>query len=299
VSRSGSPPTDRVVRAVELLASHPTQPFSLAQIARQLQMNKATCLAVLTELSRAGWLVRDPVDKTYLLGATFLNLGRAALRAVPELQHARIALKRLTDERNLPCVIVALEGDDLSILDCAGDPSLLDPSNRPGARFPFVPPFGISFVAWGDPDTVEAWYARSDRPVTGEDRAWFEKVFDSVRERGYGVERLNEPILRIRHLLAEVATDPLAQRVQPAVLSLIHELGYHAQVVDELRAGERFPVNVVYVPVFDASARPVLNLSLHLVRDDMAYEEVDALAAELREVARTATLDSGGRIPGD
>ena len=101
----------------------------------------------------------------------------------------------------------------------------------------------------------------------------------------------------MRAVLADVVNDPLAQRVQPALMALIHELGFRAQVVNELREGCRFPVSVLYAPVFDAWARPTLNLSLHIMRDDVAYEEVAQIGSELVAAAHEATVASGGRVP--
>jgi DNA-binding IclR family transcriptional regulator len=292
-----SPPTERVVRVVQFLAARPSEPSTLAEVARSLALNKATCLAVLTQLVDAGWVIRDPRAKTYSLGGAFVALGRAAEQAFPAARHARIALEELSARWHLPCVIAAPQGEQITIIGCAGDPDRLDGSNRLGQQVPFAPPFGVAFVAWGPDDAIDSWYARSSSPLSDDDRAWFASVFTSVRSHGYGVERLTEPVLRLRHLLADVADDPMAATVRPSLLRLIGQLGTRLQIVDELQPGSSFPVNVVYVPVFDAQARPALNLSLHLLRDEITFEEVDAMAQELRTVANEITARSGGRLP--
>src|SRR5207249_1441728 len=63
-----SPPTDRVIATVSLLATHPDEPLSLAELTRRLGVNKSTGHAILTSLAASGWVLRDPARKTYRLG---------------------------------------------------------------------------------------------------------------------------------------------------------------------------------------------------------------------------------------
>jgi DNA-binding IclR family transcriptional regulator len=73
-----SPPTDRVVATVSLLAARPDQPLSLAELTRRLGVNKSTGHAILASLVAAGWVLRDPTRKTYRLGPALVALGRSA-----------------------------------------------------------------------------------------------------------------------------------------------------------------------------------------------------------------------------
>ena len=66
-----SPQTERVVNLFEHLAgdgSRGMAGMTLAQVSRHLSVHKASCHSMLSELLRAGWLLRDPVRKTYHLG---------------------------------------------------------------------------------------------------------------------------------------------------------------------------------------------------------------------------------------
>lgn len=297
-AKSSSPPTERVVSTVQFLASDPQRGFTLAEVARARSMNKATCLSVLTELVRWGWAIRDPARKTYTLGPALLSVGRAAEHAHPALQHSRIALRALVARHDdVPAVIAAHQGNQIATLDAFGDAHHLGDNYRPGQLVPFIPPFGAAFVAWGPTEEVEAWFSRSETPITDEDRAWFERVFASIRQRLYGIDRLNATVMQVRQLLPALTIDPLTTGVAPALQAVLRELGSRAQVIDELRPGGRFPVAILYAPVFDADRRPILNLSLHLLREDMAFEEVEVLAADVVGAARQVTLASGGRLP--
>ena len=55
-----SPPTERVVATMALLAERPDAPLTLAELTRRLGVNKSTGHAILTSLAAAGWVLRDP-----------------------------------------------------------------------------------------------------------------------------------------------------------------------------------------------------------------------------------------------
>ncbi len=59
-----SPQTERVVTLFEQLAGDGRRGMTLAEVSRQLSVHKASCHSMLSELLRAGWLLRDPVRKT-------------------------------------------------------------------------------------------------------------------------------------------------------------------------------------------------------------------------------------------
>ena len=50
-----SPPTERVVATMALLAERPDASLSLAELTRRLGVNKSTGHAILTSLAAAGW----------------------------------------------------------------------------------------------------------------------------------------------------------------------------------------------------------------------------------------------------
>ena len=83
-----SPQTERLVDTLELLAAVPTEGRTLAEIARHLGVDKATCYPMLTELTKLGWLVRHPRRKTFHLGPSLVTLGRAARTLEPGRQPA-------------------------------------------------------------------------------------------------------------------------------------------------------------------------------------------------------------------
>src|SRR6185369_17778658 len=112
-----APSVERTVRLLKFLASHPKERFSLSDIARSLEFNKATCHAMLTELVDEGMLIRHPADKTYMLGPALVNLGTAAaLDANEALDIARVELVAIHEELSVSCVATSLVGREVVVM---------------------------------------------------------------------------------------------------------------------------------------------------------------------------------------
>ncbi len=73
-----SPPTERVVAVLDFLVARQGERFGLSELARNLGLAKPTCLGIVTALTAGGYLVRDPVTKTYGLGPALIAAGRVA-----------------------------------------------------------------------------------------------------------------------------------------------------------------------------------------------------------------------------
>jgi DNA-binding IclR family transcriptional regulator len=73
-----SAPVERVVRLLDFLVARRGQRFGLSELARDLDLSKPTCLAILTELVAGGYLVRKPRTVTYGFGPALVAAGRAA-----------------------------------------------------------------------------------------------------------------------------------------------------------------------------------------------------------------------------
>ena len=63
-----SPPTERVIAVMHLLAAQPERNFSLADISRSLGISRATGHAILTTLARHHWIVKDEQTAAYSWG---------------------------------------------------------------------------------------------------------------------------------------------------------------------------------------------------------------------------------------
>jgi DNA-binding IclR family transcriptional regulator len=286
------------VRLVSYLADHPGQPLTLSDIARGTGTNKATCLAILSELTEVGWVTKGQHQPTYTLGSALSELGRAAEAAHPALRYGRAALADLDREPDLQCsTLVQPRGQHLVVVDVVGDTSQLGPESRPGHRLPFAPPIGLGLMAWSPTADVDRWLARSDTPITRADRAWFAANFAQIRRLGYVVTRLDHSATEVQQLLAWLAEDPVARSARPALHRVSRRLIRDAQMLDARRQHGRVLVSAVTAPIFDADGQPALIISSRPVHREMTQRDVGSLGRRVQRATRQATVESGGRDP--
>jgi DNA-binding IclR family transcriptional regulator len=293
-----SPPTRRVVRLVSYLAAHAGHQLTLSEIARGTDTNKATCLAILAELTDAGWVERAGDRPTYTLGEALAALGDAGEAAQPSIRFGRAALAELDRHPDLVCsTLVRPRGRHLVVVDVVGDTSSLGAGSTGGALLPFAPPIGVAVMAWSSPAEIDEWLARSDTPISRSDREWFAANFAHIRRAGYAVTRLDHSASQVQQLLAWLADDPVARSARPALHTVSRRLIRDAQVLDSARRHGRVLVSAVTAPIFDADARPSLIISSRPVRRELTPRQVEAVGRRVLAATRIATLDSGGRLP--
>src|SRR5881227_118241 len=86
----------RGVVNLDIRAAHPDTAFSLSELCRRLDINKATAHAMLTALAESGFLLRNPRDKSYTLGPALIALGSAAAaRRLELVEFARAPMQQL------------------------------------------------------------------------------------------------------------------------------------------------------------------------------------------------------------
>ncbi|MFI5781607.1 IclR family transcriptional regulator [Nocardia sp. NPDC051570] len=238
-----SPPTQRVVRVIELLARHPADHLSLARIVRDTGMSRATAHAVLTQLTADGWTVRD-ADGRYGLGLGLLTVARRAEAAFPLRRLAVAPMRELAARLRVPVFLAERDNGAILITEVLGTPSV--PWIRSGRRMPLAPPVAREFVAWATEPERRAWLdaadpAHRDRLIA---------VLDAVRTRGYSVERLADDSAPMLEALAALrnspVTDPLRHRLNAMIADLI--------TIDYLptELGPENAVVTVAAPIFTA-----------------------------------------------
>lgn len=283
-----APAVERTTALLDFLAAHPNEPWSLSELARRLDLNKATAHAMLTALTDAGYLVRHPIRKDYALGPALIAVGRAALEQFPAVDFARPELRRLADELGLECLASASVDGDMVILERIGTPRPLTVSVAVGQRVPIAPPFGTAFVAWEPPEGVERWLARATTPVSDDDRARYDAALAAVRERGYSVTLEADTHARLGRALADARDD---------VGALVDELGHEDYLLIDPDPAATYRVNHLAAPVFDADGQVTVLLALIGFRGSVTGAEVAALGDRLVDAADTVTRSLHGRLP--
>jgi DNA-binding IclR family transcriptional regulator len=289
MSRS-SPSVDRVVAVVELLAAHPERGFSLTEVCRRLDLNKATAHALLSSLTERAWLLRHPLDKTFTLGPGLVAVaGAAAARQLELVDYARAEMRRLADELDVQCVASAVRGDEIVLLAVAGAARPLSVHVHAGQRVPLTPPIGTVFLAWSSPAEIDRWLRRLG-PAAGEaDLARYREAVDAVRRRGYAVSLEADARVLLERALSEGGDRPLGE--------VLTELGRQDYLLLELEPAHSYRLSMVAAPVFGPEGGVELALSLFDLPGQMPADQVPELADRLLDAAATVTKAIGGRSP--
>lgn len=295
-----SPQTERLVEIMEFLSTHPAQPRSLAEIARMLQVEKATCYPMLIELLRVGWLVRHPQRKTYQLGPRLVSIGEAARGAIDAVDMARPALARAADELGQTCTAIIASGDHLALAEVVHPRGKRTGAmgQQIGDRIAIRPPLAGIFMAWARSEEIDEWLSRDVRAAADPAvEAHYRTALAAVRERGFGFEH-HEP-------------DPetVGQRLDDSLQSLrgenrarILEEQYDALLTPDMMGGplesgrEYWPFSI-NAAAFDSAGRPVLAICAYDFREPLSSSEVEAIGATVLAAARTVTASMHGIEP--
>ncbi|BBZ13308.1 IclR family transcriptional regulator [Mycobacterium branderi] len=279
-----SPQTERVVNLFEHLASDGNRGMTLAEVSRHLGVHKASCHSMLSELLRAGWLLRDPVRKTYHLGPALVRLGREAESHYPALVLARSAMAELSAATGAHCIAFSVGDDCATVVDQVRSPHGGGHPMPIGTQFPHRPPYGASIVAWSGPDARERWLAAL--PADVRDR--YRQALAAANQRGYAVGLHILPDLRLRELAqlvrsAEVRSARLSQLAQALTDELIHTEEWFPVNLDPDRTYE---VSHIDSPILEQESRIALMLSLVPSAEPMSGAAVTRLGVQLASATR-------------
>ncbi|BBZ38116.1 helix-turn-helix domain-containing protein [Mycobacterium conspicuum] len=275
-----SPQTERVVNLFEQLmdGSAGATGMTLAEVSRHLSVHKASCHSMLSELLRAGWLLRDPVRKTYHLGPALVRLGHEAATRYPALVLARSAMAELSAATGAHCVAFSVSEDCATVVDQVrsrhgGHPMPI------GTQFPHRPPYGASTVAWAGPQARERWLAALPDDV----RDRYRQAITAAKQRGYAVGLHILPDLRLRELAqivrsAEVRSTRLSQLAQELTDELIHQEEWFPISLDP---DDNYEVSHIDSPILESESRIALMLSLVPSAEPMSGAAVTRLGTQL------------------
>lgn len=293
-----SPPTVRVVQVIDFLVARAEQRFGLSELARALGISKPTCLGIVSELVEAGYLTRDPREKTYGLGPGLIAAGRAAQRGFAVGSIARAHLEQLAAEYGAVCTASAVVGDQVMILENVTPPGMAlgRAAARAGQAYPFAPPVGLMYVLWGGDDDLEAWLRRDPALPVVLDRDLLGRVVDDCRRVGYLVERLTPVGRKLFSLMAGVAGRDLPEELRELIGEVVSSLGERVYLDRETEDDVDYPVSLIAAPCYDGDAHQALVLTLDVGRA-ISGTEIAERGAALVAAADAVTAEIGGRRP--
>ncbi|HLF39913.1 MAG TPA: helix-turn-helix domain-containing protein [Acidimicrobiia bacterium] len=296
-----SPAVGRVVAVLNFLAAHPDDGFTLSELARHVDLNKATAHSMLNALADAGYVLRHPTRLIYTLGPALVALGNAVAGSSPAVDFARDEMRALAGRFELECLATTAVADEMVIVARSGVPSrvaTVDELVQVGRRLPLVPPLGTVFKAWAGDDEIERWLAMTGGTVTPDELERSRAGLAAARRRGYVVGLEADPRAALGRALAQLADDERAARVRDVVESLVDELGHEDYILVDDRPDTTYFVNHVVAPVFGPDGAVVLALSLYGFRGRLSGRQIERYGTALREACDRVTRSIHGQAPG-
>lgn len=293
-----SGPHHRVIDVLNFHAAHPTEAFTLSELAERLGLSLGSAHRVLATLVDARYLSRHPKHKTYSLGVALLAIGHAALEKHPSVHIARRELARLTDELKVQCTAAAVVDDELLLLAKDGTPQTHEGMNRVGERRPFIPPFGISHVAWAGEEVIAAYLAKAPPALDEPRRAYLETAVATVRRRGYAIAANGPGLSALRQVTLLPIDQPRDDAYRSKVHGLIARLTETEMQLLDLADAKSVGVSFISVPVFAPTGAVALELTVSGMPHDLEPAEIERHAERLRAAAAVVTGESHGRMPG-
>jgi DNA-binding IclR family transcriptional regulator len=292
----GAPAVARAITLLDFLAAYPQQEFTLTELARAIDVNAPSTLAIVEALLEGGYLVRHAAYKTYRLGPSLVALGQSALIQNQVVEVAREEMQRLAELTQSECSAgTRVSTDQIVIVACEGQPRSSSAGTRVGSRVSFAPPFGAVYVAWGPERERDKWVARAGS-LSETQRRKLRRELVRVRERGYSVVLESNSRRRFGEVLRELRDDPDAIELRGEIDRLMSELSNRFTSVDTGPA-DWHDVSTVGAPVFDSHGHVALGLVLQGFARPLTTTELDSVAARLKASAHLITKLSNGREP--
>jgi DNA-binding IclR family transcriptional regulator len=280
-----SPPTDRVVLVLDLLANHPGEPMTFTDISRRLDLSRATCHALLASLTDAGYIMRN-ADKTYLLGPSLIAIGRSAERSYPYVPAVREVVATLVEKTDRSCVLIVTDGTTLTVLDYEGESPRGEHAPH-GNRVPFAAPFGVVLAAWSGESMLERWVDRGAEMGAGRFERSAQLLYE-VRERGYSASPLDPERRQLWELFELAQKDLVSDELRRMISRSNGPIG-HDYLWEELEGRDHVAVSSISSPVFAASGRAAFAIHLEILDEHLPFVEFERLAAEVVATAERAS----------
>jgi DNA-binding IclR family transcriptional regulator len=288
-----APAAFKATQILDFLIAHPSQSFTLSQIARANDMNVATARTVLAVLTDAGYLVHQRSNRSFAIGPLLVAAGAAALERYPAVDIARNEMARVSTEFDVELLLTVAAGDDIVAVARTGRPH---PRGIDiGRRVPLVPPLGAVFIAWSSEEEMEHWVDRAGQGHSTEmDR--YRRILESTASRGYSVAlRVPGADDVVADAIAAVADHPGDRGGFQQAVSNLSRVDYHLEDLDH---DGPFRVLMIAAPVFDADGRTLLAISLLDVPSPLSATEVVEWGSRLRDIGLGVTRATRGESPG-
>ncbi|WP_439677722.1 helix-turn-helix domain-containing protein [Embleya sp. MST-111070] len=284
-----SPPTERVVAVVELLAAAP-RGLSVSEVAARLDLNRSTATAVLAALEAPGWVLRGP-DRLYTLGAGLLAVADAVRARVRLPAAAAEVLAELATRVGCGVALSLVGVDQVVFVAVEPGPGRVPAGIEVGTRLPLRPPAGAAVMPWRPAAERTAWLAHAPESAP---------VLDTIRAHGVAAWRPRRDSAELLPVLRDVVglldEHPGRAELRARVLDQLAAISAHAYTDAELTSDRTLPLSHLAAPVRDAHGRPTHELQIGPLRAAVGPTERRGYITELRAAAERLSA-AGPSLP--
>ena len=287
-----APGADRSIAVLDLLASHPDERFTLSEVARRCDLNKATAHALLSALADHGVLLRHPAEKRYSLGPRLVAIGEAARRGYTALDFLPPLLDRLATSTGYGARAWQRQDDHMAVV--AQSPRRVEGGE---VRLPLTPPVGALFMAWSDSPSVEAWLARA--PAAEVVRPALDAL-PALRRMGFAVTLATPEWRALTEPRPTLSAPAGSEAPGDELRRLLGAVAHQRVLAADIDPAATYLPAEVAAPVFSATGRADLGLALTVPAGvDLNGARVLALGREVAATADELTEAVRGQRPTD
>jgi len=293
-----SQPTARALAILDLLMANPHQAYGLTEMTRRLNLNKATCHAILTTMANYGFLVQHPKTKAYRLGPSIIAAGNAAFAQFPVLEYARPELEALQNDLGIGFAVTGRSKLHQVLLALYGRATPLIDSFQLGLRLPNAAPVAACFTAFSDAKYLEAWLTRAHDSRGGYNEKLDQKLRVSliaIRARGYEVTLNTQAEADLRTALGKIHNAWSLTELENAANKYQHDLCDEHYHLDRVDPKARYDVSTITVPVFAYKEVPVMCFVAGSIDKLINGAQIEEIAARMKESADRVTSLASGR----
>ncbi len=293
-----SQPTARALAILDLLMANPQQAFGLTEMTRRLNLNKATCHAILTTMANYGFLVQDPKTKAYRLGPSIIAAGNAAFAQFPVLEYARPELEALQNELHMGFAVTGRSKLHQVLLAMYGRAAEMIDSFQLGLRLPNTAPVAACFTAFSDAKYLEAWLTRAHDSRGGYNEKLDQKLRVSliaIRARGFEVTLKTQAEMALRAELGRIHNSWSLTELEDVANKYQHDLCDEHFHLDRIDPKAKYNVSTITVPVFVFKQLPIMCFVAGSADKPITGAQIENIAARMKESADRITALASGR----
>jgi DNA-binding IclR family transcriptional regulator len=278
--------------------ANPQQAFGLTEMTRRLNLNKATCHAILTTMANYGFLVQHPKTKAYRLGPSIIAAGNAAFAQFPVLEYARPELEALQNDLGIGFAVTGRSKLHQVLLALYGRATPLIDSFQLGLRLPNTAPVAACFTAFSDAKYLEAWLTRAHDSRGGYNEKLDQKLRVSliaIRARGFEVSLKTQAESELRSQLERIHNSWSLVELEDVANKYQHDLCDEHYHLDRIDPKARYEISTITVPVFAYKELPVLCFVAGSLDKTISGAQVEEIAERMKQSADRVTSLASGR----